>query len=138
MISSSVIIIITISIFESTIFFLLISVRAKTYIPTGNDIHDVVLCNVAQESHYPCGLLKSTWLKSVTLSVNYSAPSKGCTPCTACGMDFFEFCNNSYVNILRDIHSIPRLCILVIIITDCEIVYLLVLRCPVLISASCT
>ena len=31
-----------------------------------------------------------------------------------CGMDFFVFYSNFYVNVLRDIHSIPNLCILVI------------------------
>ena len=55
------------------------AVRAKTYIPTGKPEmiftmwFRAMLRNVAQESHYPCGLFRSTWLKSVTLSVNYSA-----------------------------------------------------------------
>ena len=73
-----------------------------------------MLRNVAQESHYPCGLFKSTWLKSVTLSVNYSARCpKGALH--ALWNRFFVLCNNSSVNVLRDIHSIPRLCILVIL-----------------------
>ena len=95
------------------------SVRAKTYIPTGKlemiftMWFRAMLRNVAQESHYPYSLFKSTWLKSVTLSVNYSARRpKGVS--MHCGMDFFVFCNNSYVTVLRDIDSIPRLCILVV------------------------
>ena len=54
-------------------------VSAKTYIPTGKPEmiftmwFRAIIRNVAQESHYPCSLFKSTWLKSVTLSVNYSA-----------------------------------------------------------------
>ena len=72
-----------------------------------------MLRNVAQESHYPCGLFKSTWLKSVILSANYSARRpKGVLHALWNG--FFVFCNNFYVNVLRDIHSIPRLCIFVI------------------------
>ena len=53
-----------------------------------------------------------------------------------CGMDFFVFCNNSYVNVLRDIHSVYTMALHSCYITDCEIVYFLVLRRPVPICAN--